>query len=152
MRDTKNRLSRQGNADFGWRSAFNAGLSAGLRSFSGQLWNQRKRLLVDSRAQSGAVAFRDRHPLLGGELFRYAAHAHINVIAPAAIREALELQFQIVAILGGEGRSSFHITHRTVARLARRNPTLAISENNQADGDRGPGRIKHRPRKRPVVL
>ena len=36
--------------------------------------------------------------------------------------------------------------------LARRNPALPISKNNQPDRHRGPSRIVHRLRKRPVVL
>src|SRR5208282_5166887 len=63
----------------------------------------------------------------------------------------LELLLQIVAVLGSQWRSSLHITHWTVARLAGWYAPLPIPKNNQPDGHRGTSGIWHGLRKHSLV-
>jgi hypothetical protein len=90
--------------------------------------------------------------LILSEQRRNRPHRHIDIVRPRPVRERLQFAQNIIGILIHQRRHSNAIRHRTMTRLARRNPAPAVSKRNQMRCNAGMNRIGPRLRKIPVIL
>jgi len=91
-------------------------------------------------------------PLVFREQSRDRSHGHVDVVRSSAAGKCLQLIENIIRVLRRQRRRSRTIRHRTMARLARRNPALSISKRNQPRCDRGMTMIRRRLRKTAIIL